>query len=145
MNVSGTIYLLDTNVIRELMRSATGKAALRYRTVLSTKLRNPGAPTTVVTSLIVQCELLLGLRRNPAPRLHASYELMMGGLPVLPLDEALGPVYAGLRTDLEQAGTSLEANDLLIAAHALSIGATLVSDDAAFARVPGLKIENWLT
>jgi tRNA(fMet)-specific endonuclease VapC len=42
------------------------------------------------------------------------------------------------------AGTPLSPNDLLIAAHALALDATLVSADAAFTRVPGLRLENWL-
>ena len=145
MSDSSTIYLLDTNIISELMRAAAGKAALRYRQALTAKRQHALPTTQVVTSIVVQCELLFGLYRKPSPRLQASYDLMMTGLPVLPLDAALAPVYAELRGHLEQAGTPLASNDLLIAAHALTLGATLVSADTAFARVPDLKLENWLT
>jgi tRNA(fMet)-specific endonuclease VapC len=68
----------------------------------------------------------------------------MQNLVVLPLDEVVGPQYAKLRAHLEQAGTPIGANDTLIAAHALSLGATLVTADAEFVRVPGLQVENWL-
>ena len=63
---------------------------------------------------------------------------------VLPLDDIVGTHYARLRTHLEQAGTPIGANDTLIAAHALALGATLVTADAEFQRVPGLRVENWL-
>ena len=68
----------------------------------------------------------------------------MQNLVVLPLDETVGPHYAKLRAQLEQAGTPIGANDTLIAAHALALGATLVTADIEFTRVPGLQVENWL-
>ena len=52
--------------------------------------------------------------------------------------------YAQLRAHMESAGTPLSPNDMLIAAHALALDAILVSADGAFARVPGLGLENWL-
>jgi len=82
--------------------------------------------------------------RHGSPRLQAAYEIQMQSLLVLPLDEVVGPHYAKLRSHLEQAGTPIGANDTLIAAHAMSLGATLVTADAEFARVPGLRVENWL-
>ena len=68
----------------------------------------------------------------------------MEQLPLLPLEDGYSSHYAKLRTHLEQAGTPIGANDTLIAAHALSLGATLVTADAKFSRVPGLSVENWL-
>ena len=59
----------------------------------------------------------------------------------------MGPVdkvYGLLRYRLEREGRPMDANDLLIAAHALTLDRTLVTDDRAFARVPGLRVENWL-
>jgi tRNA(fMet)-specific endonuclease VapC len=54
-------------------------------------------------------------------------------------------VYAELRTELERAGRPIGGNDLLIAAHALALGHTLVTDnEREFARVGGLRRENWL-
>jgi len=60
------------------------------------------------------------------------------------LTSTVVPSYASLRSTLEAAGTPIGANDLLIAAHALALQATLVSADADFLRVPGLQLENWL-
>lgn len=134
-----TLYLLDTNIVSHLIRDAQGLVAQRY----AARLRKP-EPCRMATSIVVQCELLYGLRKKPSPRLQAGYAIQMQQLPVLPLDEAVPVHYADLRTQLEQAGTPLSANDMLIAAHALALDATLVSADAAFARVPGLQLENWL-
>jgi tRNA(fMet)-specific endonuclease VapC len=63
---------------------------------------------------------------------------------VLSVDREVIPHYAAIRTHLERAGTPIGPNDTLIAAHARALGATLVSGDAEFARVPGLQVENWL-
>lgn len=62
----------------------------------------------------------------------------------MPFDAEVAAHYANLRTVLEEAGTPIGPNDTFIAAHALALGATLVTADAEFTRVPGLKIENWL-
>lgn len=133
------IYLLDTNIISRLMRDGQGQDAQRYRARL---LREPDC--TVVTSVVVQCELLFGLAKRPSRRLQTAYELQMEQLLVLPLEDSVGSHYAKLRTHLEQAGTPIGANDTLIAAHALAVGAILVTADAEFTRVPGLQVENWL-
>jgi tRNA(fMet)-specific endonuclease VapC len=63
---------------------------------------------------------------------------------VLALDHPVTRHYAHIRTQLEAVGTPIGGNDTLIAAHALTLGATLVTADAEFSRVPGLMVENWL-
>lgn len=98
----------------------------------------------ILTSSIVLCELQFGLQRKPNPRLKRALERILENIDVLALEGDAATHYAATRASLEQAGTPLSANDLLIAAHALSLGATLVSAEAAFARVPGLRLENWL-
>ncbi|MEY4737006.1 MAG: hypothetical protein RL302_1325 [Pseudomonadota bacterium] len=136
---TGTTFLLDTNIISALMKDRSGTDTARVR---QWGLRTPDC--TLVTSVVVQYELLFGLARHGSPRLQAAYEIQMQNLVVLPLDEVVGPQYAKLRAHLEQAGTPIGANDTLIAAHALSLGATLVTADAEFVRVPDLQVENWL-
>jgi len=134
-----TTYLLDTNIVSHLMRNAEGTAAQQYRKRLE------DTPTCrMVTSAVVQCELLYGLTKQPSPRLMAAYTIQMQQLPVLALDDTVAPHYANLRTQLEQRGTPIGPNDLLIAAHALALGATLVSGDSELTRIPGLQVENWL-
>ena len=132
-------YLLDTNVISHVMRNPTGLVAQR----IFGREEHEGN-SGVCTSLVVQCELLFGLSRRPSQRLQSAYARQMEQLPVLPLEDNVGPHYATLRTHLELAGTPIGANDTLIAAHALALGATLVTADAEFSRVPGLSVENWL-
>jgi len=136
---TGVTFLLDTNIISALMKDRTGADTARVRAWAQ---RTPDG--TLVTSVVVQYELLFGLVRHGSPRLHAAFDIQMQNLVVLPLDEVVGPHYAKLRAQLEQAGTPIGANDTLIAAHALALDATLVTADAEFLRVPGLKVENWL-
>ena len=70
----------------------------------------------------------------------------MATLPALPVTETAAAAYASIRARLESVGTPIGANDLWIAAHALSAEMTLVSANTReFERVPGLKLENWLT
>ncbi len=134
-----TLYLLDTNVISELMRQPQGPLAARYRA----RLLDP-APCQMVTSIVVQCELLYGLSKRPSPRLQRAYDLQLAQLPVVALDSEAAQHYAQLRCSLEQQGLPIGPNDTLIAAHALALGAILVTADAEFVRVPGLALENWL-
>ncbi|MBP6404276.1 MAG: type II toxin-antitoxin system VapC family toxin [Proteobacteria bacterium] len=136
--MAGRTYLLDTNVISRIMKDALGPDALQYRARLR---REPDCE--IVTSVVVQCELLFGLARRPSPRLQTAYELQMRQIPVLPLDESVSTHYGRLRARLEQAGTPVGGNDTLIAAHALALGATLVTSDTEFARIAGLATENW--
>ncbi len=136
---TGVTFLLDTNIISALMKDRTGADTARVRAWAQ---RTPDG--TLVTSVVVQYELLFGLVRHGSPRLQAAFDIQMQNLVVLPLDEVVGPHYAKLRAQLEQAGTPIGANDTLIAAHALALDATLVTADAEFLRVPGLKVENWL-
>ncbi|WP_394757550.1 PIN domain-containing protein [Rhodoferax sp.] len=136
---TGIIFLLDTNIISALMKDRSGTDTARVR---QWGLRTPDC--TLVTSVVVQYELLFGLARNGSPRLQAAFDIQMQSLVVLPLDEVVGPHYARLRCHLEQAGTPIGANATLITAHAMSLGATLVTADTKLTRVPGLRVENWL-
>ena len=136
---TGITFLLDTNIISALMKDRSGTDTARIR---QWGLHTPDC--TLVTSVVVQYELLFGLARHGSARLQAAFDIQMQNLVVLPLDEVVGTHYAKLRSHLEQCGTPIGANDTLIAAHALALGATLVTADAEFTRVPGLKVENWL-
>lgn len=102
------------------------------------------ADRPVVTSIIVSAELRFGLARRPSARLANQIETVLGRLTVLSFDGGVDEVYARIRAALERQGTPIGANDLFIAAHAMALGATLVTDDSDFARVEGLAVENWL-
>ena len=138
--MSPEIYLLDTNIISHMMVNADGIAAQHAQV----RLKN-AEPCQMCTSIVVQCELLYGLTKKPSQRLQTAFDIQMNNRLVLPLDEAVTQHYARIRTHLERLGTPIGPNDTLIAAHALALDATLVSGDAEFRRVPGLRVENWLT
>ena len=139
MAIEHDIYLLDTNILSDMMRYPEGLAARRFIKAVKDK---PSA--MLCTSVIVQCELLFGIRRRTHPRWQIHYERMLESVDVLPLEPDVCIHYAALRSLLETLGTPIGPNDALIAAHALARDATLVSADAEFLRVPGLRIENWL-
>lgn len=99
----------------------------------------------VATSIIVAAELRFGAERRASARLTAQLDAVLRLLPVLPIDGDADIHYGRLRKGLERQGTPIGANDMLIAAHALSLGATLVTDNVReFQRIPELEMENWL-
>lgn len=100
---------------------------------------------TICTSIIVACELRYGAAKKGSARLSERVESLLESLEVLPLDKESDHRYAEIRYHLEQQGKPIGPNDLLIAAHALALDLTLVTDNVEeFARVPGLRLENWL-
>ena len=129
-------YLLDTHILSDIIRNPSGAAARHVEQV--------GAQA-ICTSIIVAAELRYGGAKKGSPRLLAKIEGLLHTIPVLPLDIPADTDYGGLRATLEAAGQPIGANDLLIAAHALALGLTLVTDNTReFSRVAGLKVENWL-
>ena len=129
-------YLLDTNIISDLIRNPDGHAARRIEQV---------GPKVIFTSIIVASELRYGCTNKGSPKLLTKVEGILETIPVLPLDIPADAEYGGIRADLEAAGQPIGMNDLLIAAHAYALGLTLVTDNKGeFSRIPGLKVENWL-
>ena len=129
-------YLLDTNIISDLVRNPQGKVAQHIRRV---------GEAHVCTSIIVAAELRYGATKKGSPKLSAQLEAVLSALDVLPFETPADASYGVLRTRLEHVGTPIGANDLLIAAHALAVGHTLVTDnDREFSRVRDLRSENWL-
>jgi len=134
------LYLLDTNVISDMMRDPAGTTT-KHAWLIATNEHG----SKVCTSAVAQCELLFGLRRRPNPLWSAQYERVMASIDVLALEPTVATHYAELRSGLERSGTPIGLNNTLIAAHALALGTKLVSGGAEFARVPGLAVENWLS
>ena len=129
-------YLLDTNVISALMKQPQGPLAARISAL---------EPNVVATSIIVACELRYGARRKDSRRLTDQLEKILQSIDVLPLEETVDHHYAEIRTSLEQSGKVIGANDMLIAAHALALDATLITGNLReFERVPTLRVENWM-
>jgi tRNA(fMet)-specific endonuclease VapC len=129
-------YLLDTNIVSALMRAPRGR--------LSQHIERAGE-ANVFTSVIVAAELRFGALRKRSRRLAAELDGILSELETKPLEAQAALHYGRLRAELEAAGTPISANDMFIAAHALCLDATLVTDnEREFARVEGLRIENWL-
>ena len=129
-------YLLDTSIVSDLVRQPQGRIAQHIRKV---------GEAQICTSIIVAAELRYGATKKGSPRLAAQLEAILGALDVLPFEAPADAAYGLIRTRLEQAGTPIGGNDLLIAAQALALGYTIITDnEAGFARIDGLTRENWL-
>jgi len=129
-------YLLDTNILGDVIRNPDGPAARRIEQI---------GPKEIFTSIIVAAELRYGCAKKGSPRLQAKVEGILETIPVLPLDIPADAEYGGIRVELEAAGQPIGMNDLLIAAHAHTLGLTLVTDNTReFSRIRGLDVENWL-
>lgn len=129
-------YLLDTNILSDLMRSPHGRVADRIAQF---------GEGQIFTSIIVVAELRYGIARNRSRRLAAQLDAILKGLDVVAFEAPADVTYADLRARLERAGRTIGANDMLIAAHALALDLTLVTaNEREFSRIPNLRIENWL-
>jgi tRNA(fMet)-specific endonuclease VapC len=129
-------FLLDTNVLSQLIRDPQGPVAMQLATV---------GDAQVFTSVVVASELRFGARKKGSTVLTDRVDQLLASIEVAPLEVGVDRLYADIRHALESSGQLIGANDLFIAAHALEQEATLVTDNVAeFQRVPGLHIENWV-
>jgi tRNA(fMet)-specific endonuclease VapC len=130
------LHLLDTDTVSDLILRPQGTAAAEVAR---------RGETSICTSIVVAAELRFGAAQRGSPRLARQVEAVLSALRVLPLDEPADRRYAELRLRLQRQGTPIGPNDMLIAAHALSLGLTVVTGNAGeFSRVPGLAVDNWL-
>lgn len=131
-----TRYLLDTNILSDLVRNPRGPVAERIRRV---------GEAQVCTSIIVASELRYGAAKRGSAKLTSQLEAVLGAIDILPLEAPADVIYGELRARLERAGTPIGGNDLLIAAQAVALGHTIVTaNEAEFARIDELMHENWL-
>jgi len=129
-------FMLDTNIVSDLVRHPHGRIATRIAEV---------GEMHVCTSIIVAAELRYGCAKSGSVRLRRAVEDLLGEINVLPFDVPADSEYGGIRAELEAAGQPIGSNDMLIAAHASAMGATIVTANAGeFKRISGLKVENWL-
>ena len=129
-------YLLDTNILSDLIRHPDGLVALRVEQV---------GQKEIFTSIIVAAELRYGCAKKGSAKLLERVQGLLETIPVLSLDMPTDAQYGLIRAELEVAGQPIGMNDLLIASHALALGLTLVTDNTSeFSRVRGLEVENWL-
>lgn len=130
-------YLLDTNILSDLVRQPQG--------VIARRIAEAGEET-ICTSIIVAAELRFGAEKSGSAKLADQVNLILSAIKILPLESPADREYARLRQHLARRGTLIASNDMLIAAQTLSEGLTVVTANTGeFARVPGLHVENWLT
>ena len=127
--------MLDTNVVSDLVRRPGGEIARRAAAL---------EPGSMAVSIVVASELRYGAERRGSMRLSRQLEAVLSAIEALPLAEPADRHYGMIRAELERMGRPIGHNDLLIAAHARALGATLVTSNVGeFNRVPGLTVEDW--
>ena len=133
------LYLLDTNITGYVVRGRSQSARPRLKETLE--------QTSVAISALTEAEILFGLElKREAIRLRTSVEKLFQALEIKCWDSAAARAYARLRARLKATGKTLSEMDLLIASHALSVDAILVSHDKAFQHVtPYLTVVDWAT
>jgi len=135
------VYMLDTNACIHLL---TERNPDFQRRILE-KLEALPADVAVLLSSVVVFELSYGVHKSRWRKANrAVLREFLLDFQISPFDESAAMMAGEVRADLERLGKPIGPVDTLIAAHALSLGATLVSHNAEeFARVRGLKLENW--
>jgi tRNA(fMet)-specific endonuclease VapC len=129
-------YLLDTNILSDLVRNPQGLVAQNIASV---------GERAVCTSIVVASELRYGAKKLGSQRLTTQLNAILSAIEILPLEEPSDHRYGELRVDLENRGVTIGPNDMLIAAHALMLDCIVVTaNQEEFSRVSGLKVENWL-
>lgn len=129
-------YLLDTNILSDLIRNPRGRIVDRLGQV---------GETCVATSIIVAAEMRYGAAKKASPRLIERVDKMLARLSILAFEHPMDQAYGDIRQDLEARGQLIGGNDLLIAAQAKTLGLCLVTANVReFSRVADLRIENWL-
>lgn len=128
--------MLDTNIVSDLVRNPHGQVTANIARV--------GAEAVCV-SIIAAAELRYGCARKGSAKLTAHVEAILGSVQVMAFDTPADAAYGAIRAGLEAAGQPIGPNDLLIGAHAKSLGAILVTANTGeFTRIVGLQVENWL-
>jgi tRNA(fMet)-specific endonuclease VapC len=128
--------LLDTNICVYAIRRRPEAVYERLA-----RAEADGVALSVITAL----ELQVGALRAAGQRYATMVAEFLAEFDVLPLDDAVREAYARERVSLERRGERIGAHDILIAAHAIALGATLVTNnEREFRRVKGLRVENWI-
>lgn len=130
-------YMLDTDTCAFILRRTSASLLERMRAV---------SLQQQVMSVVTYAELLYGVRISARRRTNqAAVAALAAHLRILDWSREAAGHYADIRAALHRAGTMIGANDLLIAAHARSEGATIVTNNTKdFGRVKGLRVENWV-
>jgi tRNA(fMet)-specific endonuclease VapC len=129
-------YLLDTNIVSDMMNNPQGRVMASIAEV---------GEDRVFTSILVVSEIRYGIEKKGSQKLVVRLREILEGLPVERFETPADEHYAFIRNATKKNGTSVGQMDMLIAAHAQALDAILVTgNEREFSYVPGLKIENWL-
>ena len=130
------LYMLDTNICSYIIRNKPQS--------IKKKLQEVEQNHTVALSSIVVSELLYGATKKESPKLMRIVSTFIDNFIIYDYSKVSAQSYANIRTDLEKKGLTIGANDLLIASHALSLGAVLVTNNTReFVRIEKLVLEDW--
>jgi tRNA(fMet)-specific endonuclease VapC len=131
------MWMLDTDTCSYVLRKRPASVKLQF---------DRAGPENLAISSVVLAELYYGAARHPrGADIRAEVDDFASRLRVIPWDEVAADPYGRLRAALERSSTLIGCMDMLIAAHALGLGATLVSKNARhFENVPGLTLETWV-
>jgi tRNA(fMet)-specific endonuclease VapC len=130
--------MLDTNICIYLVKQHPKEVIDKFQSI---------PPGEVAISSVTVAELMYGVAKSQRVESNrAALDLFLAPLELVDFDFEAAQQYGDIRATLEKMGTPIGAYDLMIAAHALSLGLVLVTNnEREFNRVPGLKIENWVT
>lgn len=130
------MWMLDTDTCSYILRAHSPEVLERLNAV---------ARSDVAISTVVSAELRYGALRAKSKRLVVTIEQWLALFEIAAWDDAAAQAYARVRAAVEAKGRPIGNLDLLIAAHALARGATLVTNNTRhFSQVPGLRLANWL-
>lgn len=129
-------YLLDTNICIYLIKQKPPKVLARFQTL---------PPSEIGLSSITVAELEYGVAKSQQPEKNRSALMQfLIALEIVEFDQAAASAYGAIRSDLERRGLVIGAMDMLIAAHAMSLNVTLVTNNLReFSHIPNLLLENW--
>ena len=131
-------YMLDTNICIYVIKNKPKEVLRRFQENMDRGL---------CVSSITLAELQYGVEKSAKPEKNRMALLQfLAFLEVLPFDDCAAVEYGRIRAYLHQAGTPIGTMDMLIAAHAVASSLTVVTNNIReFARVPGLRVENWVS
>ena len=129
-------YMLDTNIVIYMIKK-------QPESVLQ-KLQEYD-PSDFCISSITLAEMEYGIAKSTSPEKNqAALSAFLSNIDILPFDDRAAVEYGDIRASLEKKGTPIGPNDMLIAAHARSLGLTIVTNNVReFRRVDGLMLDNW--
>ena len=130
-------YMLDTNIVIYVIKHKPESVLQKFQSL---------EPSDFCISSITLAEIEYGISKSSRPdRNRFAFDMFISGIDILSFADAAASEYGPIRAGLERKGTPIGPNDMLIAAHAKSLGFTIVTNNVReFERVEGLKVENWV-